>query len=209
MVLVNPRRRSESLILWTIQHVDAWRKAERSGVLRNDARRAWHSFRQAYRWMAAEMSDRVSRPPRNVRHPVWAWFQYENERQRRPDLGSGGHLPAGTSGVLIEFSVPDRDVLLSDFDLWHYVLNRWYIPSTLRDWARIEKLSYDDLPSGREMEESWIRIFDLEWSLKDVAEPLSKKSIQAAVWEVPLASVRSVRFFRARGRILPSKSIGL
>jgi hypothetical protein len=140
---------------------------------------------------------------------VWAWFQYENERQRRPDLRSGGHLSAGTSGVLIELSVPDREVLLSDFDLWHYALNRWYLPATLRDYARIEKLSYDDLPRGREMEESWSRIFDIEWSLKDVAEPRSQKSIQAAVWEVPLARVRSVRYFRARGRVLPVKSIRL
>lgn len=190
------------MILWTIQHIGAWEKAERSGVLRSDARRTWHSFRQAYRWMAAEMNDQVGPPPRGVRHPVWAWFQYENARQRRPDLRCAEHLPRGTSGVLLEFAMPDREVLLSDFDLWHYVLNRWYLPATLRECRRIDKLSYDEQPRGAEMEASWSRIFDLGWSLRDVADPRPEKKIQAAVWEVPLASVKSVQFFRARGKVL-------
>jgi hypothetical protein len=151
--------------------------------------------------MAGEMKMRISPPPRGVRHPAWAWFQYENEQHRRPDLRRAGHLPAGTHGILIEFSAPVRAVLLSDFDLWHYVLNRWYLPSNSRDYRRIDKLAYEDLPTGQEMERSWSRVFDLEWSLKDVATPRSMKNIQATVWEVPVASVRSVRAFQARGRI--------
>jgi hypothetical protein len=188
------------MILWTIQHLDAWRNAEQAGVLRGDARRAWRMFREPYRWMVAVMSHRICRPPRGVRHPIWAWLQYENERRKRPDLRRAGHLPAGTSGVLIEFAAPDHQVLLSDFELWHYVLNRWYLPSTLRESREMRQTN------GYHLENSWYRIFDLDWELKDIAVPRPEKSIQATLWEVPLTSVRSIQHFRAhRGLSLCQK----
>jgi hypothetical protein len=48
------------------------------------------------------------------------------------------------------------------------------------------------------MKNSWRRIFDLEWSAKDIAVPQEQKSIQATVWQVPLTEIRSARRFRAR-----------
>ena len=51
----------------------------------------------------------------------------------KPDLRSSGHLLKGERGVRIEFRVSDRLILLSDFDLWHYVLNYWYLPESQKD----------------------------------------------------------------------------
>ena len=45
-----------------------------------------------------------------------------------------GHLPKGERGVRLELQVADDRVLLSDFDLWHYVLNYWYLPETREGW---------------------------------------------------------------------------
>jgi len=87
-------------------------------------------------------------------------------------------------------------VLLSDFDLWHYVLNRWYLPQTpseakdeLEDAARLRT---------RRLTRSWRRIFDLDFYLEGVSVPRSERSIQATVWQVPLGAIRSARVFRAR-----------
>ena len=119
------------MILWTIQTEAAWCCARRRGVLRADGRRVWHSFRGPYRWLVREMVDRIGKPPRGVNYPIWAWAQYETAILRRPDLRHSGHLSPGTLGVLMQFAAPEDQTLLFDFDLWHYVLNGWYLPATL------------------------------------------------------------------------------
>jgi hypothetical protein len=53
--------------------------------------------------------------------------------------------------------------------------------------------------SRRAIERSWERIFDLNFSAHDIAEPLPQKSIQATLWEVKLSSIRKVQHFIARG----------
>jgi hypothetical protein len=37
------------------------------------------------------------------------------------------------TGVRLELEIPDGTALLSDFSLWHYPLNYWYLPSTGED----------------------------------------------------------------------------
>lgn len=41
--------------------------------------------------------------------------------------------------MLIEFEIEQDSVLLSDFELWHFVLNYWYLPSSLQDIGRFEE----------------------------------------------------------------------
>jgi hypothetical protein len=144
------------------------------------------------------MTRRLGPPPRNVRYPIWAWYQYDSAIRRRPDLRHSAHLPSGAAGVLIEFEIEPTFVLLSDFDLWHYVLNHSYIPRNAREARELDRLPHHKQPANEQMKNSWRRIFDLEWSAKDIAAPRGQKSIQATVWQVPLAEIRSVRRFRAR-----------
>jgi hypothetical protein len=93
--------------------------------------------------------------------------------------------------------MPDDQVLLSDFDLWHYVLNRWYLPQ--RACERREEIRSTFLARSMDSRmQSWQRIFELDWYLKDVTSPRSKRSIQATIWQLPLSAVRSVAAFRAR-----------
>lgn len=130
----------------------------------------------------------------------------------KPDLRSSGHLLKGERGVRIEFRVSDRLILLSDFDLWHYVLNYWYLPESEKDAEDFEAelsrrgLSYYSTKPLRnaafhkKITESWARIFDLDWAdrKQSIAHPRAKKSIQASCWELRRNQVRDVRFFRAR-----------
>ncbi len=109
----------------------------------------------------------------------------------------------------------DRRVLLSDFDLWHYVLNYWYLPASERDVNAFEKklaavgLSFykfthsNPLPHAqyrRKIERSWERIFDVTWADKRrvIANTPEKKSIQATLWEICLEDVVEVKEFAAR-----------
>ena len=130
-------------------------------------------------------------------------------------LRSGGHLPKGEQGVRLESQVADGRVLLSDFDLWHYVLNYWYLPETTKVGKAFEKklaeagLSFykcdhqHPLPHARfrrEIERSWERIFDVEWADRKhaIAEPSQRKSIQATLWELSIDDVVRAKEFTAR-----------
>jgi hypothetical protein len=130
--------------------------------------------------MARRLAKRVP-PPSASAAPVWAWFQFGGAARVRPDLRRRAHLPPGTPGVRIELSVQENEVLLSDFELWHYVLNGWPIP-----------------PRGTIRSPRWSRIFDLQFRYRDVALPFHQKRIQAVFWSAPLSALRSVAPFVSR-----------
>lgn len=127
-----------------------------------------------------------------------------------PDLRASGHLPSGTVGVRLELDVDPDDVLLSDFELWHYVLNYWYLPRSLSDGNRFERklqaqgscyYRSKPLPDANYHDEivaSWDRIFAVDWAQRGLASPRKKKSIQACMWQIRLDTVRRESEFKAR-----------
>jgi Domain of unknown function (DUF3841) len=146
--------------LWTIQSADAWARAMERGILRGDGRRAARAFRPAYAWMRSQMARRLA--AYSGEQPVWAW------QLPRPDLRRRGHLPPGTRGVLVEFSAPSSQVLLSDFDGWHSVLNNDYLGLSESDdrvfrrrCTRTSGGVWADPCCRSRVEASWERIFEL------------------------------------------------
>lgn len=202
----------KQLTLWTVQTADAWSRIQQDGILRTDVRMVPGEYRRAYEWLARQMEERLGFRPSEMALPLWAWFQADGATCRKPDLRSCGYLPKGERGVRIEFEISDRLVLLSDFELWHYVLNYWYLPESLKDAGDFESelsrrgLSFYKTKPLRDrafhgkIAESWSRIFDLDWTDRgrSIAGPRARKSIQASLWELRLDQVSDVRFFRAR-----------
>ena len=199
------------MILWTIQREEAWRQLETAGFLRAAHGRIMEeSWKMPYEWMIAQMTKRIGSPPTPGQYPVWAWLQWETARRARPDLRATGYLVRGERGVRIEFECPDSAALLSDFDLWHYVLNYWYLPETPHEGEQFEAdldrhgLSFfqtKPLPHPQyhqEIVQSWERIFDLDWAKEDLAAPRHQKSIQASIWEIRIHQVRDSKCFTAR-----------
>lgn len=74
------------------------------------------------------MAKRISSPPFGVNYPIWAWHLWEGS-SNRPDMRKSSYAPRGTPIVRIKLDIPENEILLSDFDLWHYVLNHWYLAS--------------------------------------------------------------------------------
>ncbi len=194
--------------LWTIQTNTAWRELKRLGYLSCRRSFADRDFLPAYDWMASQMTTRIRRPRIASALPLWAWYQHDTAKRPRPDLRRSGHLPRGTRGYRIQFTIAEEEVLMSDFELWHYVLNYWYLPSSERDAERFNarcqslRCSWDTPPRDQhlnaEIQSSWERIFDLEWSNSYVAAPKPKKSIQATFWQLTYSHVTTAESFIAR-----------
>jgi hypothetical protein len=93
----------------------------------------------AYDWISKKMVESNIYPPSNdIKYPVWAWYQWEGKR-KRSDMRKAGYAKRGDKILQLTIDVDKRDVLLSDFDLFHYVLNYWYLPLGEDDDIEFEK----------------------------------------------------------------------
>ena len=203
------------MIVWSNVTVDAWNELQQKGFLRATRQNVEADFMLAYVWMAEQMEHRLTTPrPSKDTMPIWVWWQWWSDR-RRPDLRASGHLPKGTRGVRIECKVQDERVLLSDFELWHFVLNYGYLPKTEEEDEEFDEeltaagLSLtgcslgNPLPNAeyrQRIEQSWERIFDLTWTDPDhaIVSRTRDRSIQGTMWELLLEDVVDAKEFTAR-----------
>lgn len=200
--------------LWTIQPHAVWQQLQQTGIYRTEWHHVaanWHGldWQHAYDWMVAQMKARLAPPPTGCVYPIWAWYQWDSALKRRPDLRSSEY--SSMAGVRLELLLPTVSVLLSDFALWDYPLNWWYLPrSEADDLAFAARFANDAttkpntlVPDRRStmhaaIEESWQGIFDLNWSDLYISRPHSQKRIQATFWELKLDQVIKVTPFAAR-----------
>jgi len=123
--------------------------------------------------MVPQTASRIGPPPLEDALPVWAWLQRQDSRRARPNLRCSAHLPSETQVVRPEIDVDANAALLSDFELWLYVLDYWYLPGSQVGADELEHSlatrhvrSPRDLPSSEtvlhdRVTASWQRIFDL------------------------------------------------
>ena len=120
-----------------------------------------------------------------------------------------GFLPKGTKGVRIEFEKPETEILLSDFDLWHFVLNYWHIADNEEQELEFNKLfktssvEFTDkenytLKLKNILESSWNKIFDMNYHSIYTADAFKRKKIQATFWTLKSTEIIKVDFFNAK-----------
>ena len=190
------------MILWTSQEEAVYNKLLKTGVYRCDFNlSSMRDCRKQYDWLVRQMKQRIGPPPEQVTYPVWAIYQ-QSDKHRKPDLRRE-RCEFGCDGerfACIEIEIPDRDVLLSDFDAWCIILSDFLISDTEQE-DRCLEAQYEALsPSEkrRMKEKNWERVFNLSplnngWARRGY-------EIQATFWELRLEQVRDVRFFRAAAK---------
>ena len=196
------------MILWTSQEEAVYNELLKTGVYRCDINLSpMRDCRKQYDWLVQQMKQRIGPPPEQVTYPVWALYQQDG-KHRKPDLRRE-RWAVGCNGerfACLEIEIPDRDVLLSDFDAWCMLLSDFLISDTEQEGCCLEA-QYEALsPSEkrRMKEKNWERVFDLsplntDWMRRGY-------DIQATFWELRLEQVRDVRFFRAAAQFDPPPS---
>lgn len=195
--------------LWTIQPISVYNELIRQGKIFMHIDFVDENFKEAYQWMIGQMNIKISPAPSNKYSPIWAWNQYNGENAKKPDLRSSGYLPKGTKGVRIEFHKPDKEVLLSDYNLWHYVLNYWCIHDNedqdklfdhLLKSYRVEFGDKEKYPDNIRsiIEKSWLKIFDMQYDSDYSTNKFENKAIQATLWSLKSSEISKVDFFKAR-----------
>ncbi len=189
------------MILWTIQPEEVLEILYRDGVYTCDEKlcEGRDMFYEEYIWMVQQMDNRGIKHPEGVRFPVWAWHT-RNWKRKRPKLKQSWTGQKGKRMVCIEFEIPDDEVLLSDFESWHFVLNdSWYDNSDNEEEWDANQTWYDALPKAereRLKQDSWQRIFDIAPYKSDWKS--NGRYVQATFWELKVDMVRKVKRFKDR-----------
>ena len=190
------------MILWTSQEEAVYNELLKTGVYRCDLNlSSMKDCREKYDWLVRQMKQRIGPLPDKVTYPVWAWYQQQG-KHRKPDLRRE-RWEVGCDGerfACLEIEIPDREVLLSDFDAWCMLLSDFLISDTEEE-DRCLEAQYEALsPSEkrRMKDKNWERVFNLSplnngWARRGY-------EIQATFWELRLEQVRDVRFFRAAAK---------
>lgn len=174
--------------------------------------------RIAYDWLCAQMQARgLPRPPAAEGpevYPIWAYYQWVGPACRRPDLRSSAlkSWAAQERRVLLTLRVPREQMLLSDYDAWHFPLNYSYLAGPrvydrfyreLKARGQQQRFCTVPLPGPSDHEavlDSWQAIFDLARSRKLLGIKKAHQSIQATFWELRAEQVVEARAFGAGER---------
>lgn len=185
--------------LYSIQTIDAYNNLLKFGSLYCDQNHITMDFKNSYDWIVKQMECKIGNKPFENIYPIWAWFQYDNSIKRKPDLRNSCHLEKGTHGVRIEFEKNDNEVLLSDFNDWHCVLNYWpyieddsYFNKILND----NNVKFGDVENytpeiHKMIQDTWQNIFDITTNIEN-------RSIQATIWNIKKEEIIKVDYFKAR-----------
>jgi len=165
-----------------LQELSVWEKAIRRGYLQGYKKYAM--FPEAYVWMIEQMKNRL--PNYKGEYPVWLWV-------KKPDMRSSGHFAGNTKCVRLTLELNREDILKSDFDDWHSVLNNSICATNEQE--------YDDFYAGKlskTKEETWERIFDIERERDPMWDGVQPRRLQAVTGPVPLSKVVRVEHFVSR-----------
>jgi hypothetical protein len=186
-----------------MQPIDVYDILMRDGVFTCDHNKVGEpSFLDRYWWLNKQL-DKKDPKPESVEYPVWAWYRFDG-KEKKPDLRHSCYSYHGDKMVCIELEIPDEKVLLSDFDLWHFPLNDWWLYDCFypnygekeydKDHEWFKNLSPEE--QQVEKEKSWERIFNIEPFESDwIARG---KYVQAVFWELKKEYVKKAQFFTAR-----------
>lgn|GEM_PF-1724769 len=151
-------------------------------------------FQDAYTWMKGSMASAGILAPEPDISPWWCWVRRE-ENHPEPYVEDTEGL---NDPVVLELSVRSEQIVLSCFDLWHFVLNKSYVwTSELdeQDFDRAQVSAEEGSDAAvqlqQRMQKSWSAVFELDQCAVDMG-PFQAKSIQGCFWTLRLSDVTAI-----------------
>lgn len=167
---------------WTLQTVEAWEQYKKLGYLEGASAHA--VYPNEYQWIMQQMKKRL--PNYNGEHPIWLWV-------KKPDMRQTGHFRGGTKCVRLTVELDETDVLISDFEDWHCVLNNWFCSDNEK-----EDIAFEQGLLNITKEDSWERIFALHRIRDPEWHGHEERKLQGTTGRIEIERVKKVEYFVAR-----------
>ena len=144
--------------VYTIQNVSVLNKVLKTGEYRTDKRFICErSFKDAYAWLVKQAKNHKQSWKED--RPVWVWIKRPDLRQHK--YFSDDRKSRVEKKVLIELEIDEKDILISDFDTWHCVLNDCLYFETDQEWdnfnSKYKKNGKLSKQGRKILEQSWLR----------------------------------------------------
>ena len=183
--------------LYTFISKDEFHTLNTKGYLICDENRVDRYLRKAYSFMADNLEQKYSKKninlEENIVYPRWAWYSWENNKDILSCEDLMENYKPGT--YLMVCNIPDEQVLLSDYDNWHFPLNYMYLARTDEEDDEIEELHSNHKISQEEyndrMRKSWLNVFDLKFPNRYLSDE-NEHSLQAVFWVLFLNQVEEL-----------------
>lgn len=102
------------------------------------------TFTGSYKWLKSKMKDSGAVDLAQDSSAFFGWCQSINHRRAIADLRHiKTYIPKGELGVILTLAIPEDRVMLTDFDLWHCVLNNFSANEDDVDDQRLIVSSWD------------------------------------------------------------------
>lgn len=179
--------------LYTIQHSSVLKSLYKKGFYSCSNKKFIYdeSFFDSYNWLFKESKKRNKKW--NTKFPIWCWLE-------KPDLRSyryfrDSRLNKIEENVLITFFIDKKDVIFTDYELWHFVLNKSYLPNG--DNFNEKKMSnfYKKYEKNGKLNNQGIKIMKKSW---EKCFNLRKKTkIQATIQKLFQNDIVSLKKFKS------------
>jgi hypothetical protein len=191
------------MIVYSIQPKEIYDSIMETGEFITDINKSDNlDFRRSYLWMAEKMNEKIANP-RHVEFPIWAWYRWAR-KEKRPNLNYNlfGYTGNTKEHCLLTLEIPDEDVVLSDYEAWHYVLNNTYFDNSKSEseWKQLVQDFWKLPPEERNQvkDESWNHIFDIDIYTNPSGWSHQGYYVQATFWILKKEYIKDVTFFHGR-----------
>lgn len=173
---------------WTIMERSTWQLLTAHGELTCPISNTCQDelFPPAYEWMKRAMAEAGLHAPTAELSPWWCWVRRESDHHP-PYLEDVECLD---DPVILELLIPANELILSCFDRWHYVLNRFYVAVSDEDEADFERalaaVEPDSMAAAlleERLQRSWRAVFELD-QCAEYSEDSFAPSIQGCFWRL-------------------------
>ena len=151
-----------------------------------------------YNWMINEMKNKNIFPQNKEQYPLWAWAKCGASIGPKKRKNITGEIQ---DVVKIIFEKPNKDVLLSDYMAYSFLLSGHIVPKNqqeyknfldkmerqnisleeLKNFVRSKPVKPNTIKQFSEIQKSWERVFDLK-----------SRIYQACVWNIKMSEVLKI-----------------
>ena len=195
--------------LITFQSLDAVNDLFKKGYLECDEKKInIRKFGIIYKWVIEKMNKKIDNP-NNTKYPLWCWVKCYN--RICPPKKKGNRYEG--CDVKITFNKKEKDVFITDFRRYSFLLNNIYIPNTLKEKEEFDKLlekyniTKDELKaylrpdkySSHRTDKNYIDICNKINKTFDRCITKDSNVLQGCVWRINLDEIEKIEILKDDG----------
>lgn len=192
--------------LVTFQSIDAVKYLFDKGYLECDEKRInIGKYDHTYQWIIEKMNQRIDNPNK-TKYPLWCWVKCYNGVY--PPKRKGKRVDG--FDVKITFNKDEKDILITDFRRYSFLLNNIYIPNNLKDKEEFDKIleknniTKEDLKSNNRTDKEYIDVCNEIKKSFDRCITKDSDILQGCIWRIYLSEIEKIEILKDDGYVYGS-----